>query len=258
MAFTFLSKIVPPTWIPYLKFIRKPWNFELLQKDKLRYASDHLYTFINADFIAEPRFANAYQIAENLGKELMPPTGIQWRVYTLCWFAEQVKNLPGDFVACGVYTGFCDKAIINYINFNSLGKTYYLMDTFEGLDERYSTEDELQKKLHYKKAKNLYERVQQTFKDDKVKIIRGAIPETLPLADTNQICFLSIDMNTALPEVEALRYFWGKMVQGGVVILDDYGFIGHEAQKKAHDEFAKEQGTSIYTCPTGQGILIKR
>ena len=258
MALTFLSKIVPPAWIPFLKFIRKPWNTLLLQKDKLRYATDHLYTFISTDFISEPRFAKAYHIAENLGKDLMPKTGMQWRIYTLCWFAKQVAHLPGDFVACGVYTGFCDKAIIDYTDFNILGKTYYLMDTFEGLDERFSTAEELTKRSFYKEVTGLYEQVQETFRNDNIKIIKGAIPETLPLVDTEKICFLSIDMNTALPEVEALKYFWNKMVPGGVVIFDDYGFMGHETQKKAHDDFARSQDSSIFTCPTGQGILIKK
>ena len=64
-------------------------------------------------------------------------------------------------------------------------------------------------------------------------------------------------MNCVQPEVAAMEYFWPKLVAGGVVILDDYGFSGHEAQKRAADQFAASVGARILSLPTGQGLLIK-
>ncbi|PKK35630.1 hypothetical protein BWI96_16150 [Siphonobacter sp. SORGH_AS_0500] len=98
MALTFLSKVVPESWIPYLKFVRAPWNFHLLQKDKFHYATDKLYTEVNTEFKQDPRFARAYQWVTKLGGSLVPKNGMEWRIYMLCWAADQVKNLPGDFV----------------------------------------------------------------------------------------------------------------------------------------------------------------
>ena len=43
-------------------------------------------------------------------------------------------------------------------------------------------------------------------------------------------------MNITEPEIEAANYFWDKMVPGGVIILDDYGFTAHINQKHAFDE----------------------
>jgi O-methyltransferase len=250
-------KYLPLSWIRYVKFLLQPHKFHLLPRAITSYGTDHLYTTLNADFFEQPKFAEAYRIAEQLGKPLMPPTGMEWRIYTLCWVAEQAKHLPGDFVACGVFSGFCDRAIMHYIDFQNTNKTYYLLDTFEGLDARYSSQEELKRQERYTKFSNMYEQVKHTFKDFNTKIIKGSIPDTLPEADTAAICFLSIDMNTAQPEVEALRYFWPKLVKGGVIVLDDYGFRGCEAQKKAHDAFAASVGTSVFAMPTGQGIMIK-
>ncbi|PQA60351.1 TylF/MycF/NovP-related O-methyltransferase [Siphonobacter curvatus] len=260
MALTFLSKIVPEPWIPYLKFIRAPWNFHLLQKDKFHYATDKLYTEVNTEFKQDPRFAAAYAWVTKLGGTLVPKNGMEWRIYMLCWAADQVKHLPGDFVACGVFSGFCDRAIMQYIDFAKTDKRYYLMDTFQGLDPRYSSDYEIQRNhtMGYEQSRNLYEQVQETFKDFNVRIIKGAIPDTLPQADTEQICFLSIDMNAVVPEVAALEHFWPKLVRGAVVIFDDYGFPTCEAQKHGHDAFAKKVGHTIFTSPTGQGILIKQ
>lgn len=52
-------------------------------------------------------------------------------------------------------------------------------------------------------------------------------------------------------------YFWDKLVPGGIILLDDYGWQTHEAQKADWDEFARDRGVQILTMPTGQGLLIK-
>jgi hypothetical protein len=64
-------------------------------------------------------------------------------------------------------------------------------------------------------------------------------------------------MNCAIPEQEALRYFWPKMESGGIIVLDDYGFSGHESQKRVADEFAVSVGAKVLSLPTGQGLILK-
>ncbi len=83
------------------------------------------------------------------------------------------------------------------------------------------------------------------------------VPDTLPQCTTDKICYLSIDMNVAEPEIAAANFFWDKIVSGGVIILDDYGFPQHKAQKIAFDKFAKERGVNILCLPTAQGIIFK-
>ena len=56
--------------------------------------------------------------------------------------------------------------------------------------------------------------------------------------DSDKVAYLSIDMNSTIPEIAAAEYFWPKMVNGGVMILDDYGFSKHTNQKIAFDNFA--------------------
>lgn len=224
----------------------------------ITYATDSLVTSNNCDFIREPRFARAYAAAA----ATKPWEGFtsQWRTYITCWFGDMVKHLPGDFVECGVNTGAYSRAIIDYVDFNQLDKKFYLMDTFEGLDPSLITEKEKQAGIdtyltHYK---DVYEQVKATFKDFNTRMIKGAIPGTLKECDTEQVCYLSIDMNSVEPEIAAANFFWDKIVIGGVVILDDYGFPMHIHQKEAFDDFAKKRGQSILSLPTGQGVIIKK
>ena len=223
----------------------------------VNYISDGVATSSNSDFLNDPRFLRAYRLAE----ETSPWKGfeMQWRTFIVCSLAEMVKHLPGDFVECGVNTGAYSRALIEYIDFNKTGKKFYLLDTYEGLVPEQITEKEKLNGVgnYLNTYKNVYEQVVKTFSPFNTKIIKGAVPHTLPECDTNQICYLSIDMNVKEPEIAAANYFWDKLVSGAVLILDDYGFPGHIEQKKAFDEFAAQKGVSILYVPTGQGIIFK-
>lgn len=224
---------------------------------RLTYNTDGLATSNNCDFIKDTRFAHAYSLAAVTNP--WPGFTLQWRVYIVCWFADYVKKLNGDYVECGVNTGAYSKAIIDYINFNETGKTFYLLDTFEGLVPSQITAEEKKAGVdNYLSAyRNVYAQVKETFKNDNVKIIKGAVPGTLSLVDSDRIAYLSIDMNVTRPEIEAMEYFWDRLLPGAILIHDDYGFPQHINQKLAVDEFARKKKVNILCLPTGQGIIFK-
>jgi O-methyltransferase len=225
----------------------------------ITYDTDGLTTSNNADFIKEPRFKKAYDAA----LETHPWDGftLQWRVYIICWFADMVKDLQGDFVECGVNTGAYARAIIEYINFDSLAKQYYLFDTFQGLADDLVSEEEIKAGIDYYMGshyKDVYEQVLETFRPFNTKIIRGVVPSSLSEFSGDKVCFLSIDMNVMMPEIAAANYFWSRLVNGGVMVIDDYGFPMHINQKIAFDDFARNHQQEILSLPTGQGIIIKK
>ena len=64
-------------------------------------------------------------------------------------------------------------------------------------------------------------------------------------------------MNCVEPEIAAANYFWNMLVNGGIVLLDDYGWTNRLEQKNAFDEFANKNGLKVLPLPTGQGLIIK-
>lgn len=247
-------------FIDRIKSLLQLNKYYLLPKDKLTYAQDLLYTFNNADFMKDPKFIKSY----NLGRKtetgsLLKNSDIHWRIHVLCWAAFQAKHLDGDFVDCGVNTGIFARAVINYIDFPRLNKKYYLLDTFSGMNSKYSSKYEMErsKKLGYGQNKDLYDQVRQTFSKFNVEIIKGCIPETLSQVKTKKVCFLSVDINSVKPEIATLKFFWDRMVTGGIIILDDYGYPGCLNQKKAHDAFARSKNVMVLSLPTCQGLIVK-
>ena len=74
----------------------------------------------------------------------------------------------------------------------------------------------------------------------------------------DNIAYLSIDMNVPNVDIKTAEYFWGKIVSGGIILLDDYCYSSkYILNKKNFDEFAKRHSIKIYQIPTVQGILMK-
>lgn len=225
------------------------------------FVADGLATTHNCDFIRDEKFSHAYQKGIDTISDFRPDLNVQWRALTACWAASIGLKVEGDFIECGVNTGILSRTIMDYINFNSYkDRTFWLLDTFEGIPVELLSETE---KAHGREKMNNkylhgFDKVKKTFSEfDNVELIKGRVPDTLNQVKCDSIAYLSIDMNCVAPEIAAAEFFWDKITKGGVMLLDDYGFMAHHEQKLAFDKFAKEKGIMIYSSPTGQGIVIK-
>jgi O-methyltransferase len=228
----------------------------------LTYAADGLWTVHNADFAKDPKFTAAYKLGAESDHGFGPNLHVEWRTFVNCWAAESAASLPGDFVECGTNSGIFSRAITSFISFEKLPKTFYLMDTFTGFPEEQYSHASSAAELEQWRAevyKDVYADVKAYFsKYPNVVLIKGTVPGTLAECPAEKIAYLSIDMNAAPPEIAALDYFWDKIVPGGIVVLDDYGWPRHEPQKAALDAFAQRKETRVLALPTGQGLMIKR
>ena len=226
------------------------------------YSQDGLWSIHNNDFMSEPSFCKAYE----RGCRAACDYKWHWRVHIGLWAAFTASKLGGDFVECGVNRGFLSSAIMEFLDWDSLNRTFYLLDTFEGLDPRYvSHEDSTYgaiKNNEYALKSGFYvsgvESVKANFSQWKnTRIIKGSIPETLNQVETRSVAYLHLDMNCSPPEIAAMNFFWERLLPGAVVLFDDYAYRGFESQKHAMDDFAKEKHVMIASLPTGQGLLIK-
>jgi hypothetical protein len=221
----------------------------------LTYNEDGLATIHNCDFVHDARFLESYRHGEETGS--WQGAQIHWRAYVICWAADRASRLEGDFVECGVNRGGYSRTVMQFVDFQKLNKTFFLLDTFHGLEERYISKSERARGISPRGYEECYAEVLKTFQGFRTVIIRGAVPETLPQVRTEKVCYLSIDMNCAAPELAAAEYFWPKLVPGAAIILDDYGWTGHNEQKAAFDAFAHQRRVMVLPLPTGQGLIFK-
>jgi hypothetical protein len=100
------------------------------------YARDGVISTHRHAFMDDPLFQRAYHRGVRaIGGE--DRYRWQWRVHIGLWTATNASRLEGDFVECGVNQGFLSSAVMEALDWDTQGKTFYLLDTFAGLDPRF-------------------------------------------------------------------------------------------------------------------------
>ena len=227
------------------------------------YCEDNLLTVQNHEFIDEPAFARAY--ARGI-QAAGPEYNLRWRAHVVLWAAASASKLPGDFLECGVNKGFMSSAIMNYLDWNKLDKKFYLLDTFQGLDPRYVSDEEKAAGYLERNKNSLasgyyvsgVDAVKKNFSEWKNAIVvQGSIPDSLSAVKSRAIAFIHMDLNCSPPEVAALELLWDRLVPGAYILHDDYAQMAHKISKEGMDKFAATKGLQFVSLPTGQGLLIK-
>ena len=242
-------------------------NFDEEQGKKLRsaldslrelfprmYAHDNLITFNrNISFVhLDPQFRQSFE--KNISTQ--QEQSLAWRLHTLCWAAKHALKIEGDFVECGVFHGFSFAVLTDYLQFENVKKKLYLYDTYEGIPEEYNSENRSTEL--YKKLGDLAPKVRERFsKYPNVEVVKGTVPDSFKTACPEKIALLHVDMNSSKSELAALNALYDKVTQGGIIIFDDYGWVGYGQQTVAEFEFMRERNQSIMELPTGQGLMIK-
>ncbi len=160
----------------------------------------------------------------------------------------------------GVYRGGGSYFICGLSEKLGLNISHYCFDTFEG----HSAEDVI-KSLEPKQEpgsfhKTSYEVVNEYLQEfPSVSIYKGRFQETCNNLDDMSFGFVHLDMDIYSPTIFALNYFEKKMVKGGVILLDDYGFLSCPGIEKAVSEFVAHNKSKYFGFPllSGQYILLR-
>jgi hypothetical protein len=210
--------------------------------------TNHIHSFME-----DPGFQRAYQRAVVAGGW---DYGIPWRVHVMLWATGVARKAPGAFVECGTGRGFMASAVCEHHGWTD--RPFYLVDTFDSrrlAPESADPDENSDTSPHYATS---VESVRANFAGwPGVQVVQGRVPEALTQVPVDQVAFLHLDMNHPDPEVAALRHFWPLMPAGGVVLMDDYAFLGCRDQHDALNAAAAELGFTILSLPTGQGLAIK-
>jgi O-methyltransferase len=231
------------------------WGDRLLTLDK------------SAGFKDEPAFARA--IAAIRGSHQYDqydgPDSIAWRLNTLVWAGRCALRAGGEFVECGTFKGDMAWTVLETLGAEHIPR-FWLFDSFDGLSPEYSaTEDYPDNPGFLEFANNIYQQnglydyVRARFASYiNVSVIKGFLPDAFDLAMPGKIGFLHVDLNSPRAEVAVLERLFDRVVPGGVIVFDDYGWKIFHRQKEAEDAFMASYGYNILELPTGQGLIVKR
>lgn len=171
------------------------------------------------------------------------------QVYNL---AKQCKDIEGQFVECGIASGPGIAAMKRACPH----KTVYGYDSFQGIQLAGPNDNEqpgvgqiihpLDGSVNYlqssgvtvcTKAWVIEQLVRWHFHPDDFILVEGWVQNTLQVVAPQRVALLRLDMDIYDPTLYALRFFWGRLSEGGILLIDDWNLSG---VVKACGDFFKE------------------
>ena len=179
------------------------------------------------------------------------------RRFTLYSIAKSVASIPeGDTCECGTFRGGSSHLIMSATN-----STHHIFDSFEGLSHPGELDVPVLSHAYSWKKADLacsMQVVDANLKQFKGRyhLYKGWIPERFSEVQDKKFKLVHIDVDLYDPTKDTLVFFAQKMVQGGIIICDDYGSTICPGAKQACDEVAASLGKTVISLTTGQGLLV--
>ncbi|MAR69767.1 hypothetical protein A7X95_05860 [Candidatus Nitrosopelagicus brevis] len=161
--------------------------------------------------------------------------------------------LDGDMAEVGVYQGGSAKLICEA----KKEKELYLFDTFTGLPKLSDDDTHFGEKHWYENQFNntSIESIKKLLSKYKnVHIIKGEFPSSGEKIINKKFCFVHLDVDLYKSTIDSLRFFFPKMIRGGIILIHDYHSDGIQ---KAFKEFMDENYLQVIELTGSQAIIIK-
>jgi hypothetical protein len=179
-----------------------------------------------------------------------------------------LNNIDGDIIECGVWKGGNILGIIEYLDYHNIhSKKVWLFDTFSGMTSPEDIDIDLngvsavsQMNVPVVFAYSSLEEVKNNlqtskFPQENIIFVKGDVTKTLQDKNNTpeKISLLRLDTDWYKSTKDELNVLYPKLVDKGVLIVDDYGHW--KGSKRAVDEYFKDKNI-IFTQIDYTGIKI--
>ncbi len=180
------------------------------------------------------------------------------RKWTLREFVRWTAKLDGDLAECGCYVGVSAWFMSSEAG---PGSALYLFDSFEGLSAPTGKDStRVGDAFEWKKADLSASEAElraNLAEFTNVHVLKGWIPDRFAEVSDHGFRLVHIDVDLYEPTLQSLQFFYPRLVEMGVIVMDDYGYETCPGAFRAANEFADATGERIIHLSTGQGVIIK-
>lgn len=170
-------------------------------------------------------------------------------------------GINGSVAEAGVRNGAFAKYINNYFPTKKL----YLFDTFEGFHHESVKKNMVEVDKLFTANMNYWGfhheirgGMESMPHPEYIVIKKGFFPDTASNVK-DFFCYVHLDMDIYQSTADGLGFFWPRMVEQGIIMIDDYYNDHCPGVKKAVDEFCGANGIGVCFLPEcrGTAVLIK-
>jgi hypothetical protein len=212
-------------------------------------------------------FVDLYVEAMKRTQAMPVPLNRFHRVYRLSQLVEDSLALGGETAECGCFRGMSSYVICATERQRRPGydgRSHHIFDSFEGLSPPQAEDlsdgadpaavrvDGMRKAGAFRASLDEVRANLAGFPG--IDYRPGWLPDSLRGIVDRRYRFVHLDLDLYAPTAGALEYFWPRLLPGGYVVCDDYGWPGG---RRAIDEFARRSGVAVATSAFNQAWLRK-
>jgi macrocin-O-methyltransferase TylF-like protien len=179
------------------------------------------------------------------------------RFYFFCLAFDQLvkEGVRGDFAEFGVYRG--NTAALLATMARRMGTTAWLLDTFEGFNPDDLRGVDANQKMQF--TDTSLESVRALVGEENVRYVKGYFPDSaVQMPEQLSFGLVHIDCDLYAPMLQALDYFYDRMLPGGYIIIHDYASLAWQGAEQAVDEFFADKPEAPIPLTDGCGSAVIR
>lgn len=184
----------------------------------------------------------------------------KYRCFELWKLIEQIAKLKnGSIIEIGVWRGGTGALIAKQAKNCGIEDTVFLCDTFTGVVKAGLKDSAYKGGEHADTTRQAVEELISTRMNlDNVEILEGIFPDqTGYRVEGLQFRFCHIDVDVYQSAKDIVDWIWDKIVRGGIVVYDDYGFKNSDGITKYVEEQMNCKDRLVVHNLNGHAIILK-
>ena len=185
-----------------------------------------------------------------------------YRCYELWQLIKKAQSLNAQaaILEVGVWRGGTAGIMAQQLSDLKSNAVLYLADTFSGVAKAGANDSFYTGGEHGDTSQQIVEDVLKNKSQyPHYKILKGIFPEDtaheINVDEQFGLCHIDVDVYTSAKDI--LEWVWQKLIPGGVVVFDDYGFHSCTGVTKLVDEYRDRADRQIIHNLNGHAIMIK-
>lgn len=185
-----------------------------------------------------------------------------YRCFELWQLVKKIHSINKDasILEVGVWRGGTAGIMAQQLACLNSNATLYLADTFTGVAKAGANDSFYSGGEHSDTSQYIVEDVLKNKSQyPHFKILKGIFPEDtahkiMPIEQFG-LCHIDVDVYSSAKDI--LEWVWGKLIVGGVVVFDDYGFHSCTGVTKLVEEYRYHTDRQVIHNLNGHAIMIK-
>ena len=204
-------------------------------------------------WLADQGFQRVYQIVrDNTLVDI-------YRCYELWQLVAEAAKLPtGDLIEIGVWRGGTGALIAKRSQLLALAAKVFLCDTFQGVVKSGSRDSAYVGGEHADTNRAVVASLARSLNLNQVEILEGIFPDQTGDAlreRTFRFCHIDVDVYDSAKDI--VGWIWPRLVPGGLVVYDDYGFHSCVGITRFVNEERSQPDRIVVHNLNGHAIVMK-